>query len=129
MSAVATIPTPIAAGSTAQYTCKLTDVNGVPVPGSALTSLVLSLFDTMRGVIVNSIKDVNILNTGRGTIDEQGNITVIFGPDDTALIGLPAPGMKQYRSAVVDWEYNSGPLVSVGRHQMNFTILALAEEP
>lgn len=117
--------TPVSARSTVVYTAQLVDQNGNGIPASSLTSLTLSLFDKGSGAVINNIQDVNILNTGRGVIDANGNLTITFSSADTIIIGTPFSGALQYRSMVIMWTYNSG--ASNGRRQVDFSIMELAE--
>jgi hypothetical protein len=116
-----TAPITIAAGATAVYKGQLQDENGTAVPSAQLASLTLSIVDTFSGAIVNSCSQVNILNTGRGTVDSSGNLAVTLGPSDTAL--LVATDQQEYRSMVLDWTYLGG--AKTGRHQVDLLIQAL----
>jgi hypothetical protein len=116
----------VPARSTQLYTAIIEDQAGAPIPAAALTTLTMTLLDYATGQVVNNVNAQNILNTDRGVIDAQGNLTVTLRPLDTAIFGpaLPA-GQLQYRSIVFDWTYNSGN--STGRHEFDFAIMALAE--
>lgn len=123
MPAVVNVPGgSFAAGATLLYTAQLVDPNYNPIAGSALNTLVLTIADTMTGAIINNCQDVNILNTGRGTIDESGNLTITLSSADTAMSETPAPQVQ--RSLIYDWTYNGGQ--ATGRHQANFVLTALA---
>jgi hypothetical protein len=113
---------PVASGQTAQYKCQLLDETGAPVPASALTALTLSIVDTATKAVVNGCNAANILNTGRGTVDANGNLVVTLAPADTTL--LAAADLQEMRSLVIDWTYAAG--VKLGRHQVDFLIIALS---
>jgi hypothetical protein len=117
-----TQPNGMAAASTVIYTGVLKDENGYLIAAVQLNSLTLSIVDTSSGAIVNSCSAVNILNTGRGTVDGEGNLTVTLGPADTAL--LNASDSQEYRSLIFDWTYAGG--AKTGRHQVDFLIVALS---
>jgi hypothetical protein len=111
-------------------TFQLLDQNSNPIPASALSSLLLSLADTnslTNGdlIIINMVDQTNILNTNRGTVDNEGNVTITLGsvPDaaDTAL--LYATDTIELRSAIIDWTYNSG--AQSGGIRLDFLITAL----
>jgi hypothetical protein len=112
---------PKPAAATIVYECQLIDENGAAVPASALSALTLTLVDTISGAVINSISQVNILNSGRGTVDGSGNLVVTLSPTDTALES--ASSAQEYRSAVIDFTYSGG---KVGRHQVDFILANLA---
>lgn len=112
---------PIPAGATAQYTAGLFDANMKPVPGSAFSSLQLTIADTLTGTIINNVNGVSILNVGRGTVDPQGNLTINLQTGDTALQYPAFPLVK--RSLLIVGVYNGGASTLI--HQANFLIAAL----
>src|SRR5690242_13217059 len=125
MPAVVTISgEPVPEGASAIYECLIEDFVKKFIPASALLSCTLSIADTLTGRIVNGISSVSILNTGRGTINEQGNLLITLLPSDT-LIGIFGV-TKIQRSLVVDWTWMFEGNLSTGRHQANFTIVSLA---
>lgn len=114
----------IAAGSSALYKAQLLKDDGTPLPGSSLASLTLSLFDTMTEEVVNNVEDVNILNTGRGSIDDEGNLQIILMGSDTAAIGTPPfVDASQFRSMVIKWVDTLG--TTLGEHQVDFKVTVL----
>lgn len=113
---------PWAAGTTRWLTMQLVDWSQKPIPGSALATMTLTLVDTLSQVIINGVEQTNILNTGRGVIDQQGNLTITLSAADTAMTETTAPQVQ--RSAIIDWTYNAG--ASVGRQPVNFMLVALA---
>jgi hypothetical protein len=113
---------PVAAGATVIYRGQFLDDAGNPIPAAALQSLTLSIVDTKSGAIVNGASAVNILNAGRGAVDNLGNLTLVLSPLDTALAN--AGDLSEERSLVLDWTYLGG--VRTGRHQVDFTLIALA---
>lgn len=113
---------PIAAGATAVYKGQLQDDLGNPISAASLTTLTLSIVDTVTKAVVNGVSAVNILNTGRGAVDSAGNLTVTLGPADTALLVASDP--QEYRSLILDWTFAVG--AKTGRHQVDFLIIAMA---
>lgn len=112
-----------AAGSTPVYSGQLVDSTNNGLSYSALTTLTLSIVDTLTGLVINGVNKVNILNAGRGQVDAQGNLTITLLAGDTTMTDVPGASRVE-RSMVIDWTYNGG--ASVGRHQVNFILLALA---
>jgi len=113
---------PVASGQTAVYKCQLLDETGAPVPASALTALALSIVDTATKAVVNGCGAANILNSGRGTVDSNGNLAITLAPADTAL--LATTDAQEMRSLIIDWTYAAG--AKLGRHQVDFLIIALS---
>lgn len=114
---------PFAANTTPVVTAQIVDANQVGIPAANLNSLTLSIVDSATGAIINDVSQVDILNTGRGTVDASGNMTITLLEGDTSLSEAPGVQLIQ-RSLVVDWSYNSG--VSLGRGQINFVLQVLA---
>ncbi len=112
-----------AAGSTPVYNAQIVDQFGAGIPATSFTLLTLSIVDSLTGLIINGVDRVNILNVGRGTIDATGNLTITLQAGDTDMSEVPGAPQVQ-RSMIIDWTYN--PDSFVGRHQVNFTLLALS---
>lgn len=125
MTAIVDIGGLFPAASTIYYRAQIVDGTGTGIPAADIYSLTLTLSNFATGEIVNGASRADILNTGRGTVDDEGNITVVLGPDDTAM-PYPAPvGTKRVLSLVLDWAFNGGQ--AVGRHQANLVTVALTE--
>lgn len=125
MTAITTVPGgPFAAGSTVIYTGKIVDASGAGIPAADINTLTLTFSVTATGAIVNGILQQDILNTGRGTLDSQGNLTITFGPTDTAMPAAPG-ATTVMRSMVIDWTFNGG--TAKGRHEPRLTFIALTE--
>jgi hypothetical protein len=119
---------PFASGSTPTYTGLIVDPYGNGIPAAAFSGLTLSIVDTLSGDVINDASQVNILNTGRGTIDAEGNLTIALETGDTTMDEAPGAAQIQ-RSLIIDWQYaTSGPQATTGtgRHQANFILTALA---
>jgi hypothetical protein len=114
---------PVAEGSTPLYMANFIDTNGNAIPASALNTLTLTICDTLSGAIINNCDDVDILNTGRGAVSDQGLLTIQLLPGDTSMSEVPG-NQQVSRSLVMTWTYDGSALI--GRHQANFPILALA---
>lgn len=113
---------PYASGSTPVFNGQIVDQYGFGVPAADLVSLTLTIVDTLSGEVINGVQQVNILNTGRGAVDDQGNVVITLTAADTSLSETNA--VKLQRSLVIDW--TGAGLVGTGRHQVNFILLALA---
>jgi hypothetical protein len=120
---ITNIGIPVPSGSTPIYTGKLVDVYGNPIGPSQLDTLTLTICDTLTQIVINNVQQVNILNVDRGTLNDSGILTITLLSTDTLLTEAPGQPSVQ-RSLVIDWKYNGE--VSVGRHQVNFNIVALA---
>jgi hypothetical protein len=118
VSAFAVLPGgPFAAGASLVYIDIIRDEDGTPVPGSLLTSLTLTLLDTFNGAIVNGINGVNILNTGRGTVDDGGNLEVILSPADMSMSETYVPLLQ--RSMIFTYGVPGG---LTGIHRADFLV-------
>ncbi len=125
LPSIVNLPTgPWAAGSTPIYTAQIVDQSGEGIPADDLASLTLSIVDTLSGAVVNGVSSTNILNTGRGSVDDRGNLVVILEAGDTSMVEVPGAEQVQ-RSLIFDWT-TVADLEVVGRHQVNFLLLALA---
>ncbi len=114
----------VPAGTTAVYTARLLDVAGQPVPGDQLTALTLTLLDALTGDVVNHVDAANVLNAGRGRIDDAGNVTITLGapPDDGGDTALLTPtDREELRSLLLGWTM---PGVT-GAHRADFLVLNL----
>lgn len=115
------ISDPKAAASTVVYEGQLLDENSVAVPAANLAALTLSLVDTITGAVINSVTQVNILNSGRGTVDSSGNVVITLTPTDTGLQDSTAS--QESRSMVIDATYSGSKVL---RHQIDFLLSALS---
>lgn len=117
---------PYAAGSAPAYYGQIVTQTGAGIPAADISVLTLSIVDTLTGAVINNASQVNILNTGRGTVDASGNLVVQLETGDTSLSEEPGATAVQ-RSLVLDWTY-AIPLgeSGSGRHQVNFVVVALA---
>lgn len=125
MPAIVKLTTSIAARSSVVYKAQLVAEDGTPLPATDIAILTLSLRDSMTREIINGLDNTDILNVGRGTLDAEGNLTVILGTDDTVPLGDPPVAGFQYRSMVLNWVGTNG--TTVGWHQVDFTITILAD--
>ena len=113
----------IPANSSQTYQANIVDYRLVPVTADMLNTLTLTIVDTLSGTVINNVETVNILNTGRGSIDANGVLTVQLTPGDTDMSEVPGATRVQ-RSLIFTYTYNFG--VSGGRHQVNFYLVQLA---
>lgn len=112
----------VAVGSTPQFVAVIVDGTGTPVPASALNALTLSIIDTTSGSVINNCSQVSILNTGRGTVDSSGNLTIVLLPGDTMLFNVQ--DQTEERSLVIDYVYDTS--TRVGRFEQRFIIVQLS---
>lgn len=125
MPVISNLGPPVGAGSTLTYNGQIVDPFGIGIPASAFSSLTLTIVDTFSGVVINGCDQADILNNGRGTIDEVGNLTVMLETGDTSMSEVPGVAQIQ-RSLVINWEFETLTAQGVGNHQANIIIQALA---
>jgi hypothetical protein len=107
---------PIAEGTTPRYEATLLDPGGTPIPAIDMTTLTLTLYDSVTHAVVNSVQDVNILNAGRGTFDALGNLAITLTTGDTAI--LDDTKRSEKRVMLIEWVAGS----ITGRHEVVFKI-------
>lgn len=79
-----------------RYTALLIDEAGDELPASSIVTATLSLFDSTLNddsmtVYVNSREAQNVLNVNDVTIDEFGNLTWDFAPEDMPKLQTHTP--------------------------------------
>lgn len=82
----ATIAEPIREGTTALLTATLRDETGAAVPGTALATLVLTLYRRRDGKIINGRQRQNILGANGGAVDVAGKLTLTLGALDNVVL-------------------------------------------
>ena len=113
---------PYAAGTTPVFTGQIVDRYGFGVPAADLVTLTLTIADTLSNTVINGVNRLDILNTGRGTVDDKGNVTITLEVGDTTLDEGSTTQIS--RSLIIEWT-GSG-LVGTGRHEVDFWLEALA---
>ena len=107
--------------TTQKFTAVIKDENGAAIPAASLTTLTLTLYaldGAQAGTVINSVDDMNILNANRGTVDGSGNLTLLFVPNDMAI--LDATLLEERHVALIEWTYASG--AKSGRHEIQFRV-------
>jgi hypothetical protein len=106
---VVTAPnSPYSDGTTPLYRGKIIDPYGHPVGAAQLSSLTLTIVDTLTGVVINNCDRVDILNTGRGAIDAVGNLLIRLEVADTLMTEVPG-ATKVQRSMIIEWQFQPTP--------------------
>lgn len=121
MTRTSFITSPKAAAATLIYKCQLLDETSTGVPASSLSALTLSLVDSISFAVINSVSQISVLNTGRGTVDSSGNVVITLNATDTAL--QSSLSSQEFRSLIIDFTYSGG---KVGRHQVDILLVALS---
>ena len=110
--------------TTLQITATIKDETGAAIPLAGLTTLTLTLYvrDTTAQAIVNSVDDVNVLNTGRGVMHAtSGLLTLTLLPADTQIID--STSAIEWHRALIEWTYDAG--AKAGKHEIDFPVLNL----
>ncbi len=82
------LPGTYPANASAILTGQLMDLDGVtPVAGSALSTLVYTLYEARTGAVINGRRGTSILNQNGGVIDEGGNLQLRLDAADMARVG------------------------------------------
>lgn len=123
---VRTIMSPaIAERVTSRITGVLYDHLGAVLPAASLTTLTLTLYDILTGNILNSVSAVNILNTGRGTVDTAGNMEIVLLPADNLLNNTALASERHI--ALIEWTWGSG--ARSGAREVEFTVSNVLKRP
>jgi uncharacterized protein (DUF697 family) len=127
MSVRTTIPDPVPESSTRYVSFTITDIDGVtPLPNAdaILTTLIVTLFNKLSKVVINSRTAQSILGVNGGTVTSAGLVTLRLDPADTAILGSAA---SESRIASFAWTWGS-PL-QTSRHEVLFTVTNMALVP
>jgi hypothetical protein len=93
------------------------DETRTAIASGALGSLTLTLYDVKTEQIINSVDHVSILNTGRGSVDSSGHLSITLTPSDNVLVGTAS---HELHVALIEWTYASG--TKTGRHEITFAV-------
>ena len=96
----------------------LVDLDGVtPVPGSSLSTLVVTVYEARSGTVINACRDRNILNVNGGVVDALGVLQLRLDAADMARLGTAE---SEVHVALVEWTWASP--VRDGRTWILFTV-------
>jgi len=117
---------PVAERVSLRYRATLKKEDDTALAAAELSTLTLTIYalDAAR-TIVNAVTTVNILNTGRGTIDAAGLLTLILTPDDNQILDSTLP--EERHVLLMQGTYASG--VKATRHEVVVTVLNLGKVP
>jgi len=125
MSAVTILDGEVPELSTWTYNGVLRDEKGQAIPGSALSELKVTLYEKVSLGVINNVQDVNILNTGRGTVDESGNLQIVWLPADGPIVNAILPTERHcFR---LSWKWSGG--TKAANHTVEFVMRNLAKLP
>lgn len=111
---------PVIAGTTPVYTGQLVDSTLAPIGSGALTTMTLTLTDTVSNGIINNVDNIDILNTGRGTVNSSGVVTIALLTGDTMLFNVN--NFVEERQMTIDYTFNGG--LKVAAKIVLFTVTA-----
>ena len=106
--------------STRLITATVQDENGDAIPGSALTSITMTLYSEHDQAIINSRDDVDISSS----VSEAGVLSLVLTADDMAIQDDDL--LEERHRLLIEWEYNSG---RKGRHEMQIVVSNMAKVP
>lgn len=104
----------------------LRDETGAAIPSSALDALTLTIYnrDSTAQEIVNSVDDVNILNTGRGTVNAtSGLVTIVLTPADNQIVNTAAD--LEWHRLLIEGTYAGG--ASAFKHEVDVQVRNLSK--
>ena len=123
MASRTTLTEVFAEGKTAKITAVIEDEDGNGIDVANLGTVTLTLFNDRSRAIINSRNQADIKNTGGGTIDSSGNLTLVLSAADMAI--LNASNDAERHVAFIEWTYSSG--TKDGGHEIAFTVTNLAK--
>ena len=117
-------PDPVPQHVTTRLRAVLKDETGAPVPGGQLSSLLLTVYslDDLQ-TIVNSISQVNILNVGRGSVDNNGVLVVTLDGADNPVLDDTLE--LELHRALIEWTWANG--TKSGLHEIEFPVANIAK--
>lgn len=99
----------VAERTSLRLTATLLDEMGAAIPAAGLSTLTLTLYnrDSTLKEIINSVDDVNILNSGRGTVHAtSGLLTLTLDPADNQIIDSSQD--QEWHRALIEGTYGGG---------------------
>lgn len=114
---------PIAAGTCPQFVGRLVDRNNAGLLLGNVSTFTITIVNTLTGEVINNVSQVDVLNTGRGILNDGGDFVITLTSDDTQMFESPGAPRVQ-RSLILEWSTNDTP-PDIGRQQMNFMVVRL----
>jgi len=111
----------VAERTTHRLTATLLDETGTAIAAAGLDTLTLTLYnrDSSAKEIINSVNQVNILNTGRGTVHaSSGLVTIVFQPADNQVVDNSVD--LEWHRALIEGTYGSG--TKAFKHEIDFQV-------
>jgi hypothetical protein len=109
---------PVAERTTPLYTATLVDEDGAIIPGSTLTTLVLTHYNLATDAILNSRDAQNVLNANNVTVSELGILEWVLQPLDTLIVDDTL--CLETHVALFEFTWNSG--ARVGKHEIRYEV-------
>jgi hypothetical protein len=127
MSVRTVCPDLVSEGTTFLYRAVVKDETGAVVPGSDLLTLTLTIHlddQSLSPEIVNGVYQTNILNTGRGTVDASGNLSLLLVPADNQVVHPSALDESRIEIHILslEWTYLTSGGLGRGRHEIELRI-------
>lgn len=108
--------------STPLFTATLVDNSNVVIPFSNLDTLTMTLSapNIPGKPIINKVENVDIKNTGRGTINSEGVVSIVLTPDDMVCLSPQGSGPELHR-ILLQWKYLNTSRES--SHEIDFNVV------
>ena len=120
-----TILTPanaITEGSTALYSCTLTDTAGTAISSGAVSAIDATLRDVQTDAIINSRDAQSVLNVNGGTLASGGAFSLVLSALDNIQAASNTRTL-QARRLTLEVTYTDGALT----HEVTYYVRALAD--
>jgi len=106
--------------TTRKLTATVQDENGDAIPGSALTTMTMTLYSEHDLAIVNSRDDTDI----KASVSEVGGLSLLLTPDDMQILNDAL--LDERHRLLIEWEYAAG---REGRHEFQIVVSNVAKVP
>lgn len=98
---------------------EIVDENGNLLVNSQLQSLTLTIYapELLGSPVINSKKNINILNANGGAVSSTGEVTLLLDPQDNVCIGS---ANNELHRLLFTWTYSNGS--KTGRHEVDILL-------
>lgn len=112
----------ITEGSTALYSCTLTDTAGTAISSGAVSAITATLRDVQTDAVINSRDAQSVLNANGGTLASGGAFSLVLSATDNIQAAGNTRAL-QARRLTLEVTYDDGAIT----HEVTYYVRALAD--